>query len=63
MNEITAKVNKLVARTQTDSITETNQLLKAVGNMVAEKIALKKVNKQTKKKEPWWKRRLERDIQ
>ena len=52
MNEITAKVNKLVARIQTDSITETNKLLKAVRTIVAEKIGLRGVNKQTKKKEP-----------
>ena len=30
INEITAKVNKLVARIQTDNITDTNKLLKAV---------------------------------
>ena len=52
MNEITAKVNKLVARIQTDSITETNKLLKAVRTVVVEKIGLREVNKQTKKKEP-----------
>ena len=47
MNEITAKVNKLVARIQTDSITETNQLLIAVRNVVADKIGLREVDKQT----------------
>ena len=30
INEIIAKVNKLVARIQTDNITDTNKLLKAV---------------------------------
>ena len=47
MNETTAKVNKLVAQIQTDSITETNQLLIAVRNVVADKIGLREVDKQT----------------
>ena len=45
INEITAKVNKLVARIQTDNITDTNKLLKAVRSVVAEKIGLKEVIK------------------
>ena len=53
MNEITAKVNKLVVRIQTDSITEINKLLNAVRKVVAEKIDLREVNKQIKKKESW----------
>ncbi|CAB3978868.1 Hypothetical predicted protein [Paramuricea clavata] len=62
INEITAKVNKLVARIRTDNITDTNKLLKAVRSVVAEKIGLKEVIEQTKQKEPWWKRRLDMDI-
>ena len=62
INEITAKVNKLVARIQTDNITDTNKLLKAVRSVVAEKIGLKEVIKNFKK-EPWWKRRLGKDMQ
>ena len=62
INEITAKVNKLVARIQTDNITDTNKLLKAVRSVVAEKIRLKEVIEQTKQKEPWWKRRLDMDL-
>ena len=62
INEITAKVNKLVARIQTDNITDTNKLLKAVRSVVAEKTGLKEVIK-NKKKEPWWKRRLGKDMQ
>ena len=62
INEITAKGNKLVARIQTDNITDTNKLLKAVRSVVAEKIGLKEVVEQTKQKEPWWKRRLDMDI-
>ena len=45
INEITAKVNKLVARIQTDNITDTNKLLKAVRSVVAENIGLKEVIK------------------
>ena len=62
INEITAKMNKLFARIQTDIITDTNKLLKAVRSVVAEKIGLKDVIK-NKKKEPWWKRRLGKDMQ
>ena len=49
INEITAKVNKLVARIQTDNITDTNKLLKAVRSVVAEKIGLKEVIKDKKR--------------
>ena len=50
MNEITANANQIVTRIQTDSITETNQLLIAARNVVTEKIGLREVNKPTKKK-------------
>ena len=67
------KVDKKVLKVQTDraneaikylkskSITETNNLIRAAGVMMAEQIGLKKAERR-KKNEPRWKHKIEGDI-
>ena len=46
---------------ETKNITQTNNLIKAAGVWVADQLGLKKYEG-GKKKDPWWKRRIEEDI-
>ena len=46
---------------ETKNITQTNNLIKAEGVWVADQLGLKKYEG-GKKKDPWWKRRIEEDI-
>ena len=61
LNRITARVNRVIELIETKDITQTNNLIKAAGVWVAEQLGLKKY-KGGKKKDPWWKRRIEEDI-
>lgn len=54
MKTITQKVNKKYYKT--------NNLLKAVSIYVAEKLGLRKTQNEGQKTDPWWKRRIEKDI-
>ena len=57
------KVNEIVNDIQTETITETNNLLKSISIYCARKVGLKKPQKRNKKtKVPWWKRRLKDSI-
>ena len=56
------KVNKAIKYFQTTNVTDTNNLLKAVSMYVAEKLGVKTTRSDGRSKEPWWKRRIERDI-
>ena len=62
LNTITQKVNKVIEHIETRNITETNNLMRAISTFVAEKLGLKKGRRENQHKEPWWKRRIERDI-
>ena len=61
LKQTTAKVNRVIELIETKNITQTNNLIKAVGVWVADQLGLKKY-KGGKKKGPWWKRRIEGDI-
>ena len=61
LNRTTAKVNRVIELIETKNITQTNNLIKAAGVWVADKLGLKKYEG-GKKKGPWWKRRIEEDI-
>ena len=61
LNRLTGKVDKVIGLIATSNITQTNKLIKAAAVWVADELGLKKF-KQGKKKEPWWKRRIEGDI-
>ena len=61
LNRTTAKVNKVIELIEGKSITQTNNLIKAAGVWVADQLGLKKYEG-GKKKDPWWKRRIEEDI-
>ena len=56
------KVNKAIKYFQTKNVRDTNNLLKAVSTYVAEKLGVKTTRSDGRSKEPWWKRRIERDI-
>ena len=56
------KVNKAIKYFQTTNVTDTNNLLKAVSMYVAEKLGVKTTRNDGRSKEPWWRRRIERDI-
>ena len=61
LNRTTVKVNRVIELIETKNITQTNNLIKAAGVWVADKLGLKKYEG-GKKKDPWWKRRIEEDI-
>ena len=55
----TMKINKIVSLIKTETITETNSLLRAAGNIVAEMVGYK--NKEmTGNRQPNWRRRIRR---
>ncbi len=62
LNVITQRVNKLIKHIETKNITETNNLMRAISTFIAEKIGLKRGRRENQQKEPWWKRRIQRDI-
>ena len=62
LNNVTKKVDRVVQYIMTNSITDTNSLIKAASVYVAKELGLKKQRKDAKKTEPWWKRRIEGDI-
>ena len=55
------RVNREIGLIETKNITQTNNLIKAAGVWVADQLGLKK-SEGGKKKDPWWKRRIEEDI-
>ena len=61
LNRATAKVNRVIELIETKNITQTNNLIKAAGVWVADQLGLKKYEGR-KKKDLWWKRRIEQDI-
>ena len=61
LNRTTAKVNRMIELIETKNITQTNNLIKAAGVWVADQLGLKKYQ-DGKKKDPWWKRRIEKDM-
>ena len=61
LEEITNKVNKVIDKKTTRTITETNNLINAASIYVAKKLGLKQ-NTEKQSKIPWWQRRIERDI-
>ena len=57
VREATVKINKIVSLIKTETITETNSVLRAAGNVVAEMVGYK--NKEmTGDKQPNWRRRI-----
>ena len=61
LNRTTARVNRVIELIEAKNITQTNNLIKAAGIWVADQLGLKK-SEDGKKKDPWWKRRIEEDI-
>ena len=61
LKQTIAKVNRVIELIETKNITQTNNLIKAAGVWVADQLGLKKYEG-GKKKDPWWKRRIEGDI-
>ena len=54
-------MNRVIELIETKNITQTNNLIKAVDVWVADQLGLKNYEGR-KKKDPWWKRRIEEDI-
>ena len=61
LNTTLARVIRVIELIKTKIITQTNNLIKAAGVLVADQLGLKK-SEGGKKKDPWWKRRIEEDI-
>ena len=57
----TDRVNSVMKFVKTKNITETNKLINAASVWVADQMGLKKFEI-GRRKEPWWKRRIENDI-
>ena len=57
LNIATAKVNRVIELIET----KTNNLMKAAGVWLADQLSFKRYES-GKKKDPWWKRRIEEDI-
>ena len=63
LKEAVIKVNDVISAVKTDDITQTNRLIKPVGAIVTAKIpGVKQETTQNIRKEPFWKRRIERKI-
>ena len=58
LNRTTTKVKSVIELIETNNITQTNNLIKAAGVLVADQLGLKKY-KGENKKDPWRKRRIE----
>ena len=56
-----AKVNEIIHYLETKYITETNDLLLAIGRVVARRLGVKR-NERKPKTEPWWKKRIKLQI-
>ena len=61
LKEKTAEVDKIIKYVPINSLSEVNDLMKAVGNVVAKLLGFKCLKKK-EKQEPWWKRRMEGQI-
>ena len=61
LKDVTKKVNAVIRHIETDDVTQTNKLAMAAAPWVAKEVGVKK-GKIVQKKEPWWKRRIEKDI-
>ena len=61
LNRTKASVKRVIELIETKNITQTNNLIKAAGVWVADQLGLKK-SEGRKKKDPWWKRRIEENI-
>ena len=58
----TTAVNGILKHVTTNHITETRNLIQAASSLVGELLGAKKITTKPKK-EPWWKRRIENDIE
>ena len=61
VEEITNRINKVIDKIPTRTITETNNLINAARMYVAKELGLKQTT-QKQSKIPWWQRRIEGDI-
>ena len=61
LNRTTIKVNRVTELIERKNITQTNNLIKVSGVWIADQLGLKKYEG-GKKKDPWQKRRIEKDI-
>ena len=61
LNRTTTKVNRVTEQIETKNTNQTNNLIRAAGVWVADQLGLKKYES-GKKKDPWWKRRVEEDV-
>ena len=61
VEEVTNRINKVIDKIPTRTITETNNLINAASMYVAKELGLKQTT-QKQSKMPWWQRRIEGDI-
>ena len=61
VEEITNRINQVIDKILTRTITETNNLINAASMDVAKELGLRRTT-QKQSKMPWWQRRIERDI-
>ena len=61
LNRTTTKVNRVTEQIETKNTNQTNNLIRTAGVWVADQLGLKKYEG-GKRKDPWWKRRVEEDV-
>ena len=61
LSKLTGNVNRVLKYIVTNNISETNDLIRAAETYIANELGLKD-ERPRRKKEPWWKRRIEEDI-
>ena len=61
VEEITNRINKVIDKIPTRTITETSNLINAASMYVVKELGLKQTT-QKQSKMPWWQRRIEEDI-
>ena len=63
LREHVKSINGVLKNVATESVTGTNNLLKACAILIGRKVGLKRVHRTANgKKEPWWKRRINESI-
>ena len=62
LHKVTSKINNLISKLEILDLTRLNAIIYAAGVLVAEILGVKRGKKKRSSKEPWWKRRLERDL-
>ena len=62
LRNLTAMVNNVIPCLRADSLSDSNNIMKAAANAVARLAGLRVTRKQKEQAEPWWKKRIQLKI-